>query len=188
MRKTIFVFLLLLLGYQSLIWVLPPMGNFQHQWQENQVIAERYLYGPHQESVIIGTSLATRLDMSQLPNMYKMTFGGLGIFDGLTLILAKDSLPSHVYIETNFLLRKPSRELSSSVQNPVSKQIKRHFSMFRSENQPASLFIEGVKIVRRWVKQEPLLKASKPHPTSSDAASTSYKVDTPLVRGDFLLI
>ena len=184
-RKTLIVFLLLTMGYQCLLWLMPPFGNFQHQWQENKVIAERYLYGPRQETVVLGTSLATRLDMQQLPGVYKMTFGGLGIFDGLALLLAKDSFPTRVFIETNFLLRQPNQALIASLQNPMVQKLKRRFSIFRSENQPVGMVIEGVKVLRRWVKGEPLQKITTPIVSSDTMLHVDYSVDTPLMRGDF---
>jgi len=184
-RKTLIVFLLLTMGYQCLLWLLPSFGSFQHQWQENKVIAERYLYGPRQETVILGTSLATRLDMQQLPGVYKMTFGGLGIFDGLALLLAKDSLPSRVFIETNFLLRQPNAALLGSLQNPWEQKLKRHFSILRSEKQPFGMVIEGVKVLRRWVKGEALQKTHIPNVRTDTAQIEAYSVDTPLMRGDF---
>jgi hypothetical protein len=186
-RRVLYLFLTLMLGYQSLLWLVPSFGSFQHQWQENEVIAERYLFGPRQDMVILGTSLATRLDMQQLPGMYKMTFGGLGIFDGLSLLLAKDSLPSQVYIETNFLLRKPNQALMTALQNPITYGLKRRFSMFRADKQPVGMAIEGVKIIRRWVNGEQFIKSQIPVVMDEMSTADVERVDTPLMRGDFFV-
>lgn len=157
-RKTLFSFILLFFSYQLLMWTIPQFSSFQHQWQENKVIAERYLYGQHQSQVILGSSLATRLDMTQLPDYYKMTFGGLGIFDGLAIILTKDSMPETVFIETNFLLRKQNITLKEELQNPVAYKVKKTFTVFRAEKQPVGFAIESIKLLRRWFKGDPLFK------------------------------
>jgi len=184
-RNTLIAFLFMLISYQCWLWLWPSFSSFQHQWQENKVIAERYLYGPRQETVIVGTSLATRLDMQQLPGVYKMTFGGLGIFDGLALILAKDSLPTQVYIETNFLLRQPHQALVSSLHNPWEQALKRRFSVLRSEKQPVGMILEGIKMLRRGIKGEPLQKVLPPFEAEASDNTMDDTVDTTKIRGGF---
>jgi hypothetical protein len=139
-RKSLLVCLSLLLLDCALMQVAPNLSAMQSQSQQNLHKAQQYLYAEDNPStVIVGTSLSTRLVMARLPGCENLSFSGLSIFDGLSLLRHKRVLPSHVFIETNVLLRKKDAYFGPSLFLPVPFFLRQYVVALRADKQPLAL-------------------------------------------------
>jgi len=114
----------------------------QHQWNENVIKAQRYIYTDNIEAnnILVGSSLSNRLSQELLPkNYFNLALSGRGIFDGLEIINNTSKTPESVFVETNVLLRNQDVNFVKSLFNPVSLFLKENFLILRAENQPAAL-------------------------------------------------
>jgi len=142
-KKSLLILLVLFILYSLFIFLNPKLGSAQHQWQDNQIKAQRYIYDNSDtiDNVIIGSSLSCHLIMDSLPGFYNLSFNGLSIFDGLKIIKNKNTFPKNVYIETNVILREENADFTSSLLNPILFHLKTHFISLRADNQPVTVFI-----------------------------------------------
>jgi hypothetical protein len=140
-KKTIYYALSLFLAYTIMIWFKPDWDTSQHQWQDNLIKAQQYIYenNDSMQNVIAGSSLSTRLAMEKLPYMYNLSMGGQSIFDCLYIIAHKDILPKNVFIEMNFVFRKESNDFLSSFNSPVIMYSRKMIPSLRDENQPVGI-------------------------------------------------
>lgn len=87
-------------------------------------------------SVMVGSSLATRVITDSLPGVFNLSFGGLSVFDGLYIVQHSPGLPRRILIETNTLLRGSSSDFLHSLFHPVSFCARQHIPSLREEMQP----------------------------------------------------
>ncbi|MDJ1469410.1 hypothetical protein QNI19_14135 [Cytophagaceae bacterium DM2B3-1] len=152
LSKILFTTTLLLAIYMIGIDFFKSFYTSQHQWQDNIVKAQNYLYNKkNSENVIIGSSLSNRLIMDSIPNLTNIAFSGLSIFDGLNLVLHKDILPKNVFIEMNVALRPKDDQFETSLFSPISFYSKKIFSSLRDDKQPVG--IAGVYVNQKLTKK-----------------------------------
>src|SRR5262249_7428133 len=139
-----------LLGYSMMLSFSPELSASQAQWQQNLHKAERFLYTDDKpKAVIVGTSLAARLRLERVAGYENVSFSGLSIFDGLSVLRHKDKLPSVVYIETNGLLRTSDRNFSETLFAPVPFLLRRRVMALRADKQPLALIGQSFGIALR---------------------------------------
>ncbi len=148
MLKKTFVLFIILFGAYTLIIILNPRSSAsQHQWQENAVKGERYIYDRSDtlNNVIIGSSLACRILTDSLPNFYNLAFAGQSVFDGLEILKHKQKLPHTVFIETNKIFIDPNKEFTASLFSPFSFALKKYCISLRSDKQPLAFIYPAVQ-------------------------------------------
>ncbi len=122
-----------------MIAFVPNMGIGTHQWQENQIRAQRFLYEKSSDTVIVGTSLSARILLDSLENVKSCAFSACVVEDGLRLILSKDVIPHYILIETNYILRSSNEELLKvNTQGPLPF-IRYYIPILREQNAPICL-------------------------------------------------
>jgi hypothetical protein len=140
--KTLILSLVLVAGYSIFLARRDqnlPVSN--HQWQDNSIKAENFLYKKHRfERVIVGSSLSSRLLMDSLPNYYNLCFAGMGVFEGLKILTAEKVLPDVLFIEMNTIFNKEDKGFTSAILNPVCATVKKFVPALRDGSQPLSHF------------------------------------------------
>jgi hypothetical protein len=146
-KKTILVFIILFGIYSLVVTLNPGMTATQHQWQENVVKGEKYIYNTSDtvNSVIVGSSLASRIVMDSLPRFYNLSFAGQGIFDGLEIIKKTGKYPKNVFIETNSILSKHDESFTSTLFSPLSFNVKKYCTPLRSDKQPLAFIFPMIQ-------------------------------------------
>lgn len=138
-KKTFISFFIIALCYSILIAFVPNKGIGTHQWQENQIRAQRFLYENPSDTVIVGTSLSARILLDSLKNVSSCAFSACVVEDGLRLILSKDVIPHYVLIETNYILRPSNEELVKvNTQGPLPL-LRNYIPILREQNAPICL-------------------------------------------------
>lgn len=139
-KKALLSFFIIFMTYTIIVTFVVDRHKFvsEHQWQDNQIKAQEYLYSNTDsvENIIVGSSLSDRLIIGHLPNTYKLSMGGLGIFDGLETIAKKGVYPKTVFIEMNKVDRKPSIDFTTSLNNPIMTFLRKYFISIRDGKQP----------------------------------------------------
>lgn len=174
-KKTILLCFILLLGYTLVVVFVSDPNKYvsEHQWQDNQIKAQNYIYSNTDsiENIIIGSSLADRIEMGYLPGYYNLSLGGLGVFDGLEVITHEKAYPKRIYIEMNKLDRKASDEFRSSLSNPLMSFLRKYIPSLRDGKQPMGYIAipYGQKVVGYgvYLLQSGLNKVSSPIQTDS---------------------
>jgi hypothetical protein len=146
-KKIFFLFLILFGAYTLLIMLNPRSSASQHQWQENAIKGENYIYDKSDtlRNVIVGSSLACRIITDSLPNAYNLAFAGQSVFDGLEILKHKQKLPANVFIETNKIFIDPNKEFTSSLFSPFSFILKKYCISLRSDKQPLAFIYPAVQ-------------------------------------------
>jgi hypothetical protein len=122
-----------------------PFSLSLHQWQDNIINAEKFIFDIDSiDNLIIGSSLAARLQMDSLPNFHNLSLGGQSIFDGLNILKNRNRLPKNVFIETNVILRGENANFKKIVSSPILNLLKANSPIFRSDKQPLVLFKKKV--------------------------------------------
>lgn len=139
-KKALLSFFIIFITYTIIVTYVIDRHKFvsEHQWQDNQIKAQEYLYSNTDsiQNIIVGSSLADRLVVGYLPDIYNLSMGGLGTFDGLQTITKKGIYPKTVFIEMNKLDRKASMDFTTSLNNPVMTFLRRYFISIRDGKQP----------------------------------------------------
>jgi len=150
-RKTILVFVVLFAVYTVILMLNPKASVGQHQWQDNVIKGEKYIYNKTDSNynVITGSSLACRVRTNKLTNFYNLSFAGQSVFDGLEIIKNSKVLPKTIFIETNIIFVAPNKEFTSSLFSPLSLIAKQYCISLRSDKQPlAFIFPEVQRILK----------------------------------------
>lgn len=139
-KKTLLSFFIIFMTYTIIVTYVVDRHKFvsEHQWQDNQIKAQEYLYSNTDsvQNIIVGSSLADRLVAGYLPDIYNLSMGGLGAFDGLQTITKKGVYPKAVFIEMNKLDRKASTDFTTSLNNPIMTFLRKYFISIRDGKQP----------------------------------------------------
>ncbi len=139
-KKALLSFFIIFMAYTIIVTYVVDRHRFvsEHQWQDNQIKAQEYLYSNTDsiQNIIVGSSLADRLIVGYLPDIYNLSMGGLGIFDGLQTITKKGVYPKTVFIEMNKLDRKASTDFTTSLNNPIMTFLRKYFISIRDGKQP----------------------------------------------------
>ena len=162
-RKSLIFALLLLAGYSVFVERFAPSDwqASQHQWQENLIKAQRYVYSgaPPSAKMIVGSSLAQRLVMEELPGFANLSLGGQSIYDGLSILTHQSQFPRTAYIEMNMMLREETLEFTEALNSPVMYYPRKWLLSLREDRQPlgvlGSRFNKGVtEEVIPWLKSK----------------------------------
>lgn len=139
-KKSLIVVSLLLISWSILI-KYNPFSISQHQWQDNIITAEKFMFDNDSiNNVIVGSSLARRLQMDSIPHFYNLSFGGQSIFDGLNIIETKNILPKRIFIEINVVMQAENTTFNEIVTSPVLNTLKSNVNIFRADKQPLAYF------------------------------------------------
>lgn len=162
-KKTLIYTALLLVGYSLYAAVVQPERYvIQHQWQENLIKTEKYIYAGNADKVIVGSSLSGIEAMNNLKGYYNLGLAGQGIFDGLKIISKQQQFPEKVYIEMNKILKPEDRAFTWSVTNPLSYYLGKYNPAFRNGKQP--LAIVGGKLLVAIYTLKKKVKAASVQP------------------------
>ncbi len=165
-RNSFLVLVTLALGYGLFLRVVRvDWDTTQHLANGNRIKAERFVYGDEvpDATVIVGSSLAYRIVLDSLPEgTTNLGFGGLSIYDGLTLVERSGRRPERVLIETNVLFREPDHGFLKALFEPGLYELRRAVPMMQEENQPSGVLFG-------WLKQR-LLKDRVADEESTDLA------------------
>ncbi len=200
-KKTLFVFILLFAGYTFTLMLMPGSSVSQHQWQENVVKGEKYIYNQSDtiSNVITGSSLACRIITDELPGFYNLAFAGQSVFDGLEIINKTEKAPKNVFIEINKVFITPSADFTASLFSPLSFNSKKYCISLRSDKQPLAFIFPAIQNIFKNKKQ---VKKSESDPSTSNSVQKgifnkmltmqineySQIPDTNLVNKQFLLL
>jgi hypothetical protein len=154
--KTFLTFLTFFTSYSLLFVLNPKLGSSQHQWQDNIIKAQKFIYNDTStiENVIIGSSLSTRLIMDSLPNFYNLSFSGQSLFDGLSILKNKNTFPKNVFIETNVIMRDESVDFTNPLFSTIPYYLNKNFIALRSDKQPIGIFISSFMALRSILKNK----------------------------------
>ncbi|PMD98237.1 hypothetical protein BWI97_06025 [Siphonobacter sp. BAB-5405] len=111
----------------------------QNQYARNLVSAEEYLYekGQRANTLILGSSLSTRLLMDSLPHTYyNLGMSGLSVYDGLNLLKKAAKKPKTVLIEMNIVLRDANTGFTEDVFHPALYSLRQYVPVLRKKYQP----------------------------------------------------
>lgn len=138
-RKSIILTISLLICWGGVI-KYKPFSLSLHQWQDNIISAEKFIFDIDSiDNLIIGSSLARRFQMGSLPNFYNLSLGGQSIFDGLNILKNRKRLPKNVFIETNFIVRGENSNFKKIVSSPILNLFKANLPVFRTDKQPLAV-------------------------------------------------
>lgn len=139
-KKSIFCFLILAGLHLCFVIFKPSMGMATHQWQDNVIKAQQFLYAEKSDIVMVGTSLSARIIGDSIPYVKSVAFGGCAVEDGLKLVLSKDDVPKYILVETNLFLREGNPELVKKNTKGVVPAIRGWIPSLREQYEPICLF------------------------------------------------
>ena len=126
-----------LFGIHLVIVLLNPMvGMATHQWQDNVIKAQQFIYAEKSDTVMVGTSLSARIIRDSIPTVKSVSFGGCAVEDGLRIILSKGDLPRFILAETNLFFLDGNPELVSKMIEGVMPMLRRWIPSLREQYQP----------------------------------------------------
>ena len=139
-KKSIICFIIFASLHLCFVIINPSLGIATHQWQDNIIKAQQYIYAEKSDTVMVGTSLSARIIRDSIPFVKSVSFGGCSVKDGLKLILSKDDAPKFVLVETNLILSGVSSKLVSKQTEGIIPVIRRQFPSLREQYEPICLF------------------------------------------------
>ena len=139
-KKSIICFVILIGLHLCFVIFNPSIGMATHQWQDNVIKAQQFLYAEKSDTVMVGTSLSARIIRDSIPFVKSVSFGGCSVEDGLKLILSKEDAPKYVLVETNLILRDGNAELISKNTEGIIPIIRRKLPSLREQYEPICLF------------------------------------------------
>lgn len=111
-KKSLIVFILFTLLHVVICITDVPRAS-THRWQENVILAQKFLYDDDNEVCIVGTSLSAHIVQDSIPDVSILALSGCKIEDGLNIILNKQNKPKVVLIETNFFFDEGNQAICS---------------------------------------------------------------------------
>ncbi|MEX1131952.1 MAG: hypothetical protein WEC15_01900 [Flavobacteriales bacterium] len=173
-RRSFLVFVVLAVGYGLFLrFVQVDWDTTQHLANGNRIKAERFVYGADvpDATVIVGSSLAYRIVLDSMPDgTTNLGFGGLSIYDGLTLVERSGKAPARVLIETNVLFREPDHGFLKALFEPGLYEVRREVPMMQEENQPSGVLFG-------WLKQRLLNERGTDDGADSTAVPNAVMMD-----------
>jgi len=137
MIKKAFIAAIIFFALHALFVRFIPISNSQNQWQENIVMAQRFIYSKDSiQNIIVGSSLSNRLIIDSLPNFYNFSLQGQSIYDGLYVVSKSNIPPRKIFLEMNMILRKENKSFISSLYSPILYYVRRILPSLRDEYQP----------------------------------------------------
>lgn len=139
-KKSVCCFMTLAILHLCFVLFNPSIGMATHQWQDNVLKAQQFMYAEMSDTVMVGTSLSARIIRDSIPFVKSVSFGGCAVEDGLKIILSKGNAPKYVLVETNLLLREGNTELVSRITKGVVPEIRKWIPSLREQYEPICLF------------------------------------------------
>lgn len=142
MIKKSLIYFVVLFGIYNLILLFwsPKHISSQGFWQDNQIVAQDYLYTHDYDSVeniIVGSSMSFRLATDSLKDFHNLAILGGNYTKGLHLIQKKGVYPKRVFIEINFpTVISDGDPLFDVLYNPVLYPLRSVFPAMRDGKQP----------------------------------------------------
>jgi hypothetical protein len=155
-KKTFLVTIILLLAYAAFIKWKPNMLASQHQWQDNIIKAQTFVYErtDTNRNVIVGSSLSCRIIMDSLVGYTNLSLAGQSIFDGLNIVDHKEKMPQKIFIETNVVMRGLDEGFNNSLFNPFFFQVRKYVPSLRDGRQPIAVAgIRATNIISRIISK-----------------------------------
>ena len=148
-KKSLLFLVVLLLIYSVYIAQKPiNYGVSQHQWQDNVIKAQNLIFSKDTvSSIIVGSSLSTRLSSDSITYTYNLSFGGLSLFDGLSLIKHHHIKPKYIFIETNLLMRKADQTFLKGLNNQFLYYLRKENISLRENKQPLAILSSHISII-----------------------------------------
>lgn len=149
----------------------------ESQWGDNLIRAQSYVYdGREAPVVLVGSSLATRLEPSDLPaDVTNLAFNGMGALDGLRLLVRSGAAPRWVLVETNVILRPEAAGFVDGVFAPGLHAVRRRVRALREGGRPVGMVIAGLEAGAHAL--------SGPRPGRADAGEGGAAADPGAARG-----
>lgn len=157
--KTLTIFFILFIIYSAfIIHYKPQITRTQHQWQDNIIAAQEYIYNYYKKPiVIIGSSLSARLHWDLQPDfLHNLSFGGGSGLDGLEIIISSNATPEYIFIESNMIERPENSTLHKQVFFPVLWELKKVFIPLQEKYQPLNLILSFIKNKSGYSRNEML--------------------------------
>ncbi|RYE18078.1 MAG: hypothetical protein EOP51_22685 [Sphingobacteriales bacterium] len=83
----------------------------QHQWQENIIRTQDYIYSDSllNQDVVLGTSLTDKVNKDSVPaGVYMLTYPGFSPWDGFEVVKKSNGRPKYMFVEENAILKPAS--------------------------------------------------------------------------------
>ncbi|MBP3774831.1 MAG: hypothetical protein ILA34_05735 [Bacteroidaceae bacterium] len=138
-KKSILCFVILFGLHFIFVMRNPSLGSATHQWQDNIIKAQTFLYAEKIDTAMVGTSLSARIIRDSIPSVKSVSFGGCAVEDGLRIISQKEHLPKYVLVETNLFLHEGSEELVTKQTRGPIPQVRKWIPSLREQYEPICL-------------------------------------------------
>ncbi len=138
-KKSLLCFCVLFILHYLIVQMNPTMGMATHQWQDNLIKAQSFLYADYADSAMVGTSLSARIIRDSIPSIKSISFGGCAVEDGLRLISSKQDLPQYIFVESNLLFMEGNKELVNKLTEGIIPKIKYWIPSLREQYEPICL-------------------------------------------------
>lgn len=135
-KRSILCFAVLFGIHLAIVLLNPMVGMATHQWQDNVIKAQQFIYAEKSDTVMVGTSLSARIIRDSIPTVKSVSFGGCAVEDGLRIILSKGDLPRFILAETNLFFLDGNPELVSKMTEGVMPMLRRWIPSLREQYQP----------------------------------------------------
>lgn len=135
-KRSILCFAVLFGIHLVIVLQNPMVGMATHQWQDNVIKAQQFIYAEKSDTVMVGTSLSARIIRDSIPTVKSVSFGGCAVEDGLRIILSKGDLPRFILAETNLFFLDGNPELVSKMTEGVMPMLRRWIPSLREQYQP----------------------------------------------------
>ena len=148
LMKIILLSSIILLIYNVfIIFYNPKITTFQNQWQKNYSFAQDFIYEKKAPNIIVGSSMAARMNNKFLPNdFFNLSLGGGSSLTGLEIIKKSGYIPKQIYIESNIvIIRDKDLLLIDSLFYPVWWKIKKFILALKEKNQPLNIILSKSK-------------------------------------------
>lgn len=139
-KKSIICFVVLTVIHLCFVLANPSIGMATHQWQDNVLKAQQFLYAGKTDTVMVGTSLSGRIIQDSIPFIKSVSFGGCSVEDGLRIILSKKDAPKIVLVETNLLLTDGNTEFVSKITDGIIPTFRYWIPSLREQYEPICIF------------------------------------------------
>jgi hypothetical protein len=139
-KKSLICFAILAVLHLGLVLLNPSMGTATHQWQDNVLKAQQFMYAEKSDTVMVGTSLSGRIIRDSIPFVKSVSFGGCSVEDGLKIILSKGDAPRFILVETNYLLQNGNDELVSNISKGIFPVIRGWIPSLQEQYEPICIF------------------------------------------------
>lgn len=147
-KKIIIVVLLLTIFYNILIIIIPiNFDTSQNLWNENLIKAQRFYFDEKDyDYIFVGSSLSSKINLENLNNSFNLSFGGMGVLDGLNILKDKSKQPQYLLIEINYILRNKDQSLEKLFSSSLKLFLLNYIPSFRDEYQPLGVLGGLIKV------------------------------------------